>query len=478
MNLLNILILVLVCLLIGASGRGRWRVPLLMLASILAIYWMQPSTPIRHLDFWFPTATLGLSILVWIATRPPSTPSLRENLPSMLLVAGTVIAICLLRYLGPVCCLTPSRPPELLQVVLALLLIGAVALVSARFISGKTALLNLFVLLIVGVFVVLKTEFLAQLTSSGLRNLTGQSTAVASALDLRWLGFSYVAFRLIHALRDRIAGRLPDYSFSEFLIFIIFFPSFTAGPIDRLQRFAQDLRKPFQLDATILLHAGQRILFGIFNKFVLADTLAIIALNDTNATQTSSIGWLWVLLYAYAFRIYFDFAGYTDIAIGMGKLLGIHLPENFDRPYRKPNLTQFWNSWHITLAQWFRGYYFNPLTRSLRSSPRQIPMPLIIFFGQTTTMLLLGLWHGITWNFVIWGLWHGIGLFIHNRWSEMLRHRLVDIEEKPRLKKALEFSGVILTFHYVVLGWVWFALSQPALSWQVILHLFGLAGGS
>jgi D-alanyl-lipoteichoic acid acyltransferase DltB (MBOAT superfamily) len=477
LSLLSILILILASLLIGVSARGRWRTPALMLGSLLAIYWMQPSTPIRHLDFWFPTATIALSALVWAATRPTPAPPLREALPSILLIAGTIIVIGLLRYLGPFCCLTTSRPPALLQVLLVLLVSGVVFLISARFFSARTSFINLIVFLILGIFIILKTEYLAQLASTGLRALTGQSAAVASAFDLRWLGFSYVAFRLIHALRDRIAGRLPEVTLAEFLVFIIFFPAFTAGPIDRIQRFIQDLRKPFHLDAAALYQAGQRLIIGIFSKFVLADTLAIIALNDTNASQTFSTGWLWILVYAYTFRIYFDFSGYTDIAIGMGRLLGFQLPDNFNRPYRKSNLTQFWNSWHITLAQWFRAYYFNPLTRALRASPRGIPMPWIIFFGQTTTFLLLGLWHGITWNFVIWGLWHGVGLFVHNRWSEFMRPCFADSEHQPGLKRALDVGGVLLTFHYVALGWVWFALSQADLSWQVFLRLFGLAGG-
>lgn len=477
LNLLTILILTIACLLIGITGRGRWRTYLLMVGSILAIYWLQPSTPIRHFDFWFPTLSLSLTALVWGATRTSSAPPLREELPSLLVTAGTVLVISLMRFLGPVCCLTPTRPPDILQVFLVLLLFGAFSLLLAGKLSGKNALLNMLILLILGSFVVLKAEFLTRLTSSALRSLSGQSTTLASALDLRWLGFSYTAFRLIHTLRDRLAGRLPDYAFSEMLVFIIFFPSFTAGPIDRLQRFAQDLRKPFRLDTQTLLQGGQRILLGIFSKFVLADTLAIIALNDVNASQATSGGWLWILLYAYTFRIYFDFSGYTDIAIGLGNLLGFQLPENFQRPYRKANLTLFWNSWHITLAQWLRAYYFNPLTRALRTSPRQIPITWIIFVGQVSTMLLIGLWHGITWNFAIWGIWHGLGMFIHNRWSELIRSRTTGLEEKPRLKRGLQISGIILTFNFVALGWVWFALSTPALSWQVILQLFGFGGG-
>ena len=120
------------------------------------------------------------------------------------------------------------------------------------------------------------------------------------------------------------------------------------------------------MDSTLI--GGKRIIIGIFSKFVLADGLALIALNNINSRQVNSTGWLWVMLYAYAFRIFFDFSGYTDIAIGMGQLLGIQLPENFEKPYLKQNLTLFWNSWHITLAQWFRAYFFNPLTRALRAN--------------------------------------------------------------------------------------------------------------
>ena len=474
MNLLNILILTLACLLIGTVGRGRWRILLLMLGSILAIYWMQPSTSIRHLDFWFPTVSIGLTILVWVVTRSPDAPSLRGSLPSLLIVAGTVTAIGLLRYLGQVCCLTPSRPPDVLQIVLVLLLVGALTLITARFLSGKTAVLNVSLLLILGVFVVLKTELFAQMTSSALRSLTGQSTAVASALDLRWLGFSYVAFRLIHTLRDRIAGRLPDYSLPEYLIFIIFFPAFTAGPIDRVQRFVQNLHQPYKLSTESALHGGKRILTGIFFKFVLADGLALIALNSINASQVSSTGWLWIMLYAFSLRIFFDFSGYTDIAIGIGYLVGIQLPENFEKPYRKQNITLFWNSWHMTLAGWFRAYFFNPLTRALRSQSASLPLPLIIFIGQMSTFILIGLWHGITWNFAIWGAWHGFGLFVHNRWSDLIRSKASRLESQPHLQQFARIGSTILTFNYVCLGWIWFALSSPHQSWNTLLKLFGM----
>src|SRR5690606_15453433 len=161
-------------------------------------------------------------------------------------------------------------------------------------------------------------------------------------------------------------GRLPSVDLSEYITYVLFFPAFTAGPIDRIERFIKDLRQPYEgLSQEKLFEAGQRLIIGLFKKFVIADSLALIALNDMNATQVTSTIWMWVLVYSYAFQIYFDFSGYTDIALGIAKFVGIHLPENFSAPYLKPNLTQLWNNWHMTLTQWFRSYFFNPITRWL-----------------------------------------------------------------------------------------------------------------
>jgi D-alanyl-lipoteichoic acid acyltransferase DltB (MBOAT superfamily) len=206
----------------------------------------------------------------------------------------------------------------------------------------------------------------------------------------------------------------------------------------------------------------------LFKKFALADTLALIALNDQNATQINSPFWLWAVVYAYAWRLYFDFSGYTDMALGLARWLGVRLPENFERPYTKPNLTQFWNSWHITLAQWFRAYFFNPVTRALRSQP--LAPAVIIFLGQAGTMMLIALWHGLTWNFAAWGAWHALGLFIHNRWADYAKGRY----PKLLVSKVWSVAGTIFTFHFVALGWVWFALSDVGVATKVLQKLFGL----
>jgi alginate O-acetyltransferase complex protein AlgI len=478
MDIYRLLILVAAALLIGWLGRGRARGWALLVASVLGIYWLQPATPVRNLDFWLPTAALALAVWVWAATRPaPGWPA-RPDLLTGGVLAGLVLLIALNRYVEPLCCLTPTRPPALPLALAGLALIALLVMGLQRGLAGRTGLLAGLTLFILALFIILKTPALAELASAGLRAMGGQKPELASALDLRWLGFSYLAFRLIHTLRDRASGKLGELTLQEFIIYLLFFPAFSAGPIDRVQRFTQDLRQPFVLNAAALGQGGQRLVWGLFKKFALADSLALVALNATNAAQATSTPWLWVLLYAYAFRLYADFSGYTDIAIGLGQLMGFKLPENFAQPYLKPNLTTFWNSWHITLAQWFRAYYFNPLTRALRT--RSWSMPLIILLGQVSTMLLIGLWHGVSWSFAAWGLWHGLGMFIHNRWVEAARtegwlaRRLAVLETRPRLKRAAVIAGTLLTFHYVTLGWVWFALPEIGLAGRVFLKLLGI----
>lgn len=466
MSLSNILIFVGLALISAPLIKNRGRKLLLLVLSLVAIYWLQPATPIRNLDFWLPTATISITLFTWAYTRKEKGALKKADVLTGLIITSVILIIALTRYYAPLCCLIPSRPPQLSQVLIGL--IGIILLMQAinHWISGNTDLIKTAVIRLIILFILLKTESLALWASTGLRSLTGQSTELATAFDIRWLGFSYVAFRLIHTLRDRINGRLPETSLGNFMTFIIFFPALTAGPIDKIQRFTKDLETDFKLNAAHFITAGQRIVIGVFMKFAIADSLAIFALNPSNNLETQSTLWMWVLTYAYAFRIFFDFAGYTQIAIGIGMLFGIQLPENFNQPYRKTNLTAFWNSWHMTLAQWFRGYFFNPLTRAMRS--RKISIPTVIFVGQISTMVLLGLWHGITWNFVIWGLWHGIGLFLHNRWAEFTKTRPPISNQK--ISNGL---GIFFTFHFVLLGWVWFALPGPSDALYTFRILFG-----
>ena len=475
MGLTQIGVSILAALLVGllARGmRGTIRTYLLLFLSVLAIYWFQPAVPFRSFDFWLPSVSLVLVILTWFITSQPEAWKLRQNLMGLLIIVGTITLVDLTRYIFPDPFLTITTTPRLIP-VLAFFVIAAVAVLLFTFLSRRNGwAISLTILALLTILVILKSPVLSLKVSIFLRTLTNRPIDTASALDLRWLGFSYIAFRLIHVLRDKQMGRLPDLTLPEFATYVVFFPSLSAGPIDRAERFAGDLKKDFALTREETLLAGQRIVLGLFRKFVIADTLAWIALNDLLATQVRTADWMWIHLYAYAFQIYFDFSGYTDIAIGMARLAGLKLPENFAAPYLKPNLTQFWNSWHMTLTQWIRSYFFNPFNRWIRGF-KNLPMWTMLLIGQLATMLLIGLWHGITWNFILWGAWHGLGLFLQNRWSDFAKTLFP--AHDPRLQTALRLGGIFLTFHFVTLGWVFFALREPGLSWQVLQKLFGLA---
>lgn len=452
---------------LGALAASR-RNALLFVCSALAVFLLQPAMPIRQLDFWLPFASLVLVTWTWAATAPRAK---AQDLRDGLALAAIVVLVALTRYVDPLSTtITRSRPPEIELVLIALAAVAGVAFILQRW--HRPLLWWLGVAALISVLVGLKLEPLATALSAALRSAQGQSIAQAAAGDVRWLGISYLTFRLIHVLREQLTGRLPPLSLREFVTYAVFFPAIVAGPIDRAERFMRDLRAPLALQWDDVIEGARRIALGAFKKLVLADSLALIALNDALAAQTRPGIWAWVIVYAFALRLFLDFSGYTDIAIGIARWCGVRLPENFDRPYLKPNLTMFWNSWHMTLAQWFRVHYFTPLTRALRQ--RGMPPWAIIAFGQLSTMLLIGLWHGISANFAIWGLWHGVGLFVHNRWVEFARRHLSLESLPPLMQRAWQVASTLLTFHFVTLGWVWFALSTPALALRMFAAMIGL----
>jgi D-alanyl-lipoteichoic acid acyltransferase DltB (MBOAT superfamily) len=482
MGLVQIGASILASLLTGAltrfsqSARAA-RTHLLLFFSVLAVYWFQPLVPLRSFDFWLPSLTLALVLLTWFVTVRSDSPLSKwysgENLIALLIIVGLPAVLALTRYFLPNPVFTAAPPPRF-ALFLTFVFAFSIFILLINWLSRRFLwILSAAIILLIVILIILKMPALSLQASMLIRTLTNRSIENASFTDLRWLGISYIAFRLIHVLRDRQTGRLPELSLTEFATYVVFFPSLAAGPIDRAERFAQDLRKEFSLTQDETFVGGQRILLGLFKKFVIADALAFIALNDALATQVRTTGWMWIIVYAYTFQIYFDFSGYTDIAIGIARLVGIHLPENFAAPYLKPNLTQFWNSWHMTLTQWFRSYFFNPFNRWMRGF-KDMPAWQMILIGQVATMFLIGLWHGITTNFIFWGLWHGLGLFIQNRWSDFIRTRYPALQQGDRLRPVFQIGGIVLTFHFVALGWVFFALTEPALSWQVFLRLFGL----
>jgi alginate O-acetyltransferase complex protein AlgI len=503
MTLSSIILFIIVALVYNVFVPVRWRGWALFVISLIALYWLQPALNIRWLDALFPTLTLMLGVLGWWLTRADGQTLSRSDCFALGLIGLLIIWIGISRYVDLPLALT-TRPPPIEYFLLLALMCGGL-MFGSRWIGARRSL-TVMLWLLIGLFVVLKTEPLATSVSGWLRGWVGQDVTLASPLDLGWLGFSYLAFRLIHTVRDRQIGRLPEMDLRQYMTFMIFFPALTAGPIDRAERFIkqQDNLTPPPLSkrrgglssllpnryASPPLQSGEgdlggevfthladgltRITIGIFKKFVIADTLAIVSLSAITAEQATSTGALWVMVYAYALRLFFDFSGYTDIAIGIGLLFGVRLPENFKQPYLKNNLATFWQSWHITLSDWVRFYVYMPLSRYLlKRKWKQNTVVAIVTFA---TMVIIGLWHGVTIPFFIWGLWHGAGLFIHKLWSDKTRKAYRQLQSHPKRALLWQGVGIFITFHFVVLGWIWFALTDFGQALGVFFRLFGIEG--
>ncbi len=367
----------------------------------------------------------------------------------------------------------PAR--SLIAIGLALLDVALIALVAWIVQRARPALsLPIGLGMLIGVFIVVKWPEAWAAVQQPFGPFMTPALPVGA-----WLGLSFLLFRLLHVLFDRRKGQLPPARFSELLIYSLFPPSLIAGPIDRFPRFKTDLDRAGQCYRFEFLAEGTwHILIGAFKKFVIADLLARLPLMLADYPGKTSVPALWLSLYAYGFMLYFDFSGYTDIALGVARLIGFELPENFSAPYLKTNLARFWQSWHMTLSAWARDYVFFPLARTLRSRAAWLPANGAALFCHLTTMLVIGLWHGFSWTFVAWGVWHGLGLFAVKLWGDFRRPKTA----AARRTSAAQATGLawralpgwFLTFNYVMLGWVFFGARDLNSAFLIMGRLFGM----
>lgn len=261
------------------------------------------------------------------------------------------------------------------------------------------------------------------------------------------LGISFFVFEFIHYLVDIYKGSQPVKNPLRFALFASFFPSQIAGPIKRYQDFDKQLDEKPQVSFEQFSSGLFLIAQGLFKKTALGDNLAPIVkagFDNPNLMGTFE-GWLCIT--AFAFQIYYDFSGYTDIGRGSAILLGYSLPENFNMPYIASSLREFWHRWHMSLSTWLRDYLFIPLGGS-RASEAKVSANLV------TTMLLGGLWHGASWTFVLWGLFHGFGLAINRAWDK----QLAKAPALSRICNSIPGLAVshVLTLVTVLCGWVLF----------------------
>jgi alginate O-acetyltransferase complex protein AlgI len=256
------------------------------------------------------------------------------------------------------------------------------------------------------------------------------------------LGISFFTFEFIHFAADVYSGKIERRPWGTYAAFILFFPSMVSGPIKRYEEFAPELEVA-RYDGALFAQGITRILSGLAKKQVLADTFGVWSDRlNTDALWTarplSVAGWV----LAYGMRIYFDFSGYSDIAIGSGYLFGIHIPENFNWPYASRSITEFWRRWHISLGRWIFDYIYRPLGGSRLGRVRTAANVFAAF-------AISGLWHGAAYNFVVWGLWHGVMMVVHRFWREW--------EARPS-GRFWSVASIAITFACVNVGWAFFCM--------------------
>jgi alginate O-acetyltransferase complex protein AlgI len=246
--------------------------------------------------------------------------------------------------------------------------------------------------------------------------LATQASKQASALlpAAPPLAISFFAFEFIHYLYEVRRGGEPIKNVFDFAQFTLFFPSLVAGPIKRYSDFIPSLHRGLHsANAHDVLHGFYRVMGGFFKKAVIADNLTLYITATTPRFASLSLGERWLFVAAIALRIYFDFSGYTDMAIGLARMTGVRLPQNFNWPYVAQNIQDFWQRWHISLSSWIRDYVYIPLGGSRKGLLRKVANGILAF-------ALCGLWHGAAWNFLLWGLYHGCGLAVCSSYRKVL----------------------------------------------------------
>ena len=323
-----------------------------------------------------------------------------------------------------------------------------------RWITGISVMLN------VGLLAYFKyANFFVENLDWFIQQLGGESvTWTRVALPI---GISFFTFqKMTYAVDVHRGVHPPLKKVSDLALYILMFPQLIAGPIVRFNEIAEQLvdrRKNENTDNR--LTGFFRFAVGLGRKVMIANPLGAYAdsVFAADPTQLASIT-LWIGILAYAFQIYYDFAGYSDMAIGLGRMIGFDFPENFNNPYISQNISEFWRRWHMTLGRWMRDYLYIPLGGNRVT-------PLRMYFNLWLVFLISGLWHGAAWNFVVWGAFHGFFL---------VADRLFLLKFYKAIGK---FPSVILTFIITLVGWVLFRAESMDQVWHYTAGMFSFRSG-
>lgn len=284
------------------------------------------------------------------------------------------------------------------------------------------------------------TNFLGEVVAS---LMGGTFTALDIFLPV---GISFFTFQSLSYTIDVYRGQIrPLANLLDYAFYVSFFPQLVAGPIVRARDFIPQIRRPLFVSQEMFGRGVFLIVGGLLKKAVISDYISVNFVERVFANPTLYSGVENLMgIYGYALQIYCDFSGYSDMAIGLALLLGFRFPANFDSPYKSASVTEFWRRWHISLSSWLKDYLYISLGGNRKGRVRQ-------YVNLIITMFLGGLWHGASWNFVLWGMLHGVALALHKAWMFF-----VGRPKKWRPSGIRRFLGVVVTFHFVCLCWVFF----------------------
>ena len=270
------------------------------------------------------------------------------------------------------------------------------------------------------------------------------------------LAISFFTFQQIAYLVDSYRGETKEYDFLNYALFVTFFPQLIAGPIVHHKEMMPQFASTWNMVKNYKNIALGLFIFsiGLFKKVVIADTFAVWATAGFDNAQTLNLIEAWATSLSYTFQLYFDFSGYTDMAIGIALLFNIKLPINFNSPYKATNIQDFWRRWHITLSRFLRDYVYIPLGGNKISSFRT-------YSNLLATFVIGGLWHGAGWTFVFWGFLHGMALVIHRVWSNLGF-------------KMWTWLAWLITFNFVNIAWVFFRAKEWEDAIKVLSSMFSL----
>ena len=279
------------------------------------------------------------------------------------------------------------------------------------------------------------------------------------------VGISFYTFQTLSYSIDVYKGKLePTKDFVAFSAFVSFFPQLVAGPIERAKQLLPQFYIKRNFDYSVAVDGLRQILWGFFKKLVIADNCAIYANMIFNDSGTYEGSTLFLGAIFFAFQIYGDFSGYSDIAIGISKLFGFNLMQNFAYPYFSRDIAEFWRRWHISLSTWFRDYLYIPLGGSRGPLWKKVRNVFLIF-------TISGLWHGANWTFVVWGLLNAL-YFLPLLLRGRNRHNLGDVATNKKLPSLKELFQMLFTFCLTIIAWIFFRSESISQSIGIIREIF------